>query len=114
MQHSGQGSGTITFIYFFIGLFAANIIVGLATGRGSKIDFMKKEQDGSGVKKTWHEQDRYAGVNKQKPQYQGAYSSQTINPLEGQTMIMGSNAYTSTFVSPGYTSTIPGRALLTE
>jgi hypothetical protein len=29
-------------------------------------------------------------------------------------MIMGSNAYTSAFVSPGYTSTIPGRALLTD
>lgn len=29
-------------------------------------------------------------------------------------MIMGSSAYTSAFVSPGYTSTIQGRALLTD
>jgi hypothetical protein len=35
---------TLGLIYFFIGLFAANCIVNMITGRGRNIDFTKKDQ----------------------------------------------------------------------
>jgi hypothetical protein len=32
------------FVYFFIGLFAANVVVSMILGRGKDIDFTKKDQ----------------------------------------------------------------------
>ena len=81
---------TIGFIYFFIGLFAANCLVSMLTGRGHNIDFTKKEQV--------------------PPRMQGA----NFRPARTEQPLVIGTSYSSALLGPVHTSTVPGKVRLAE